>query len=132
MLTTFVQYALPFAFTVLVACVLTCLVSGIFLAVFRLRAINLAMRHPYLDHQAWDRYPLPVRLAILLDYFLRLVFPKSTYWIIGNANRLLAHVSPEDVPTRVKWPLIGFWGGCFVGIIAMVFLWILLLLTRAL
>ncbi|MYN13740.1 hypothetical protein GSY71_11395 [Pusillimonas sp. TS35] len=132
MLITFVHYALPFAFTLLVACVFTCLVSGIFLAMFRLRLINQAMQHPYLNHQAWDRYPFPIRLAILLDYFLRLTFPKSRFWIIGNANRLLAHVQPEKIPTRIKWPLLGLWGGCFVGIIAMVALWILLLLAGTL
>jgi hypothetical protein len=70
-------------------------------------------------------------MAILLDYFLRLAFPNSNFWIIGNANRLLRHIDPADVPTRIKWPLFGLWGGCFVGIAAMILMWILILTTMA-
>lgn len=130
-MSTFIYFALPFTFTLLVACALTCLVSGIVLVFLRRRATNEAMRHPYLDHQAWDRYPLPIRMAIMLDYFLRLCFPTSQFWIAGNANRLLAHVDPKEIPTRIKWPLIGFWGGCFVGIIAMLLLWTFIFITMA-
>src|SRR5690554_2666435 len=131
MLTTFIQYALPLAFTIMVACVLTCLVSGLVLFLFRRRATNEALRHPYLDHQAWDRYPLPIRLAIMMDYFFRLSFPNTQFWVIGNANRLLSHVNPAEISSRIKWPLIGLWGGCFVGIIAMMLLWVFILLTMA-
>jgi|GEM_PF-165250 len=125
------QYALAFAFTLLVACALTCLASGLFLMFGRIRPTNQVLRHPYLDKNPWDRYPMAIRMAILLDYFLRLTFPKSTFWIIGNANRLLRHIDPAEVPTRIKWPLIGLWGGCFVGIIALILLWILILITMA-
>ncbi|HEY9573744.1 MAG TPA: hypothetical protein VIR76_11565 [Pusillimonas sp.] len=131
MFETFAFYALPFTFTLLVACALTCLACGIFLLLFRIRATNEAMRHPYLDKHPWERYPLSIRAAIFMDYFLRIAFPKSSFWIIGQANRLLAHVQPDDVPSRIKWPLIGFWGGCFMGIAAMLVLWALILLTMA-
>ncbi|NYT63024.1 hypothetical protein H0A66_11935 [Alcaligenaceae bacterium] len=125
----FVFYALPFAFTLLVACALTSLVSGLMLFLFRLRKTNEVLRHPYLKQHPWERYPLSIRTAILLDYFLRLCFPNSTFWIFGQANRLLPHVTPTEVPSRIKWPLIGLWSGCFVGIFAMLLLWGLILLT---
>lgn len=131
MLTTFIQFTLPLAFSLLVVCVITCLVSGLILVFLRRRAINEALRHPYLDLQAWERYPFPMRLAITLDYFLRLNFPNSTFWIAGNANRLLSHVEPNKIPTRIKWPLLGFWGGCFMGIAAMILLWIFIFLKMA-
>lgn len=128
MLTNFAYYALPFLFTVLVACALTTLVSGLYLWLFRIQITNNTLRHPYLDHQAWDRYPLPLKIAMLLDYFLRLAFPSSQFWIIGHANRLLSHVDRSKVPTTVKWPLMGLWGGCFIGIVAMLAVWVVLLL----
>lgn len=129
MFDTFVLYALPFSFTLLVACALTSLVSGLVLLLFRLRKTNEVLRHPYLKQHPWERYPLSIRATILLDYFLRLCFPKSKFWIAGQANLLLAHIQPAEVSTRIKWPLIGFWGGCFVGLIAMLLLWGLILLT---
>ena len=63
----------------------------------------------------------------VLDYFLRLAFPKSNAWLAGHANKLLRHVDPDDIPTDVKWPIIGLWGGCAVGMVAMLTLWILLM-----
>ncbi|TKR54081.1 hypothetical protein D7I39_16860 [Allopusillimonas ginsengisoli] len=128
MLTNFAYYALPFLFTVLIACALTTLVSGLYLWLFRIQITNNTLRHPYLDHQPWDRYPFPLKIAMLLDYFLRLAFPSSHFWIVGHANRLLAHVDRSTVPTAIKWPLIGLWGGCFIGIVAMLAVWGVLLL----
>jgi len=61
-----------------------------------------------------------------MDYFLRLAFPGSRFWVLGEANRLMAHIDPKKIPNRIKWPLIGLWGGCFVGIVAMVMIWTLL------
>lgn len=129
MFTTFVFFALPFVFTLFVACALTVVVSGIVLWIFRARPTNQALQHPYLKQQSWERYPLSIRASIFMDYFFRLCFPNTTFWIVGQANRLLAHIQPSEVSTRIKWPLIGFWGGCFLGLVAMVTLWALLLLT---
>jgi len=126
---TFLLYALPLAFTLLVACALTSIVSGLVLLLFRLRVTNQTLRHPYLARRPWERYPLTIKATILLDYFLRLSFPGRKFWVIGEANRLLAHVHPGEVSSRIKWPLIGFWGGCFVGLAAMLALWVLILLT---
>ncbi|MBB5213602.1 hypothetical protein [Parapusillimonas granuli] len=129
MFDAFLFYALPFSFTLLVACALASIVSLAVLVLFRLRETNQALRHPYLDQRPWERYPLSIKAAILLDYFLRLAFPKSGFWIAGQANHLLRHVRPADVPTRIKWPLVGLWAGCFVGLAAMVVLWIIVLIT---
>ena len=62
----------------------------------------------------------------MLDYFFRLMFPGTRFWLIGNANRLLAHVDPKQVPLSLKWPVVGFWGACWLGLIAMIALWTLL------
>lgn len=127
MFDTFLFYALPLAFTILVICALTSLVSGLDLLLFKLRKTNQLLRHPYLKQQPFDRYPITIRAAILMDYFFRLSFPGYRFWIIGQANRLLAHVDPGEIPTTVKWPLVGLWGGCFIGLIAMLAVWTLLL-----
>lgn len=128
MLDTIVTYLLPLSFTVLVACVLTCLVSGLFLYM-NIRRINLALRHPYLKQYPWEKLPATVKLTITLDYFLRLSFPRSKWWVIGQANRILSEVEPTEVSMRLRWPIVGFWGGCFVGILAMLVLWLMILLT---
>ncbi len=126
MFDTFTYYALPFAFSLFIACGFASLISGIYLIVFKLRLTNQTLQHPYLKQQAFERYPIPIRSAILLDYFFRLAFPNSQFWLIGNANRLLRHIKPDDVPTAIKWPLMGLWGGVFIGIAAMVVVWVLI------
>lgn len=128
MLETVVTYLLPFSFTILVACVLVCAVSGLSLYM-NIRRINLAMRHPYLNRYRWDQLPFTVKLTITLDYFLRLTFPRSKWWVFGEANRVLADLDPTDISVRLRWPVVGFWGGCFIGIAAMLVLWATILLT---
>jgi len=129
MLPDALRFFLPIAFTLFVACALSTLTSGLVLWLFKLRRLNQMMQHPYLQHRPWERLPLNARAMILLDYFLRLAFPHKTGWIMKDANRLLAHVSPSDVPGSLKWPLYGLWVGCGVGLIAMLALWVLLLLV---
>src|SRR5690606_24506540 len=85
MLETIIYFVLPFSFTLMVACALTVLVSALVLY-FRVRFINLNLQHPYLKQQTWERYPFSIKATILLDYFLRLSFPKSKFWIAGQAN----------------------------------------------
>ncbi len=128
MLESVVTYLLPLSFTVLVACVLTCLVSALFLYL-NIRQINAAMRHPYLKKYRWEQMPATAKLTITLDYFLRLSFPRGKWWVFGEANRLLAEIEPTDVSMRLRWPVVGFWGGCFLGIIALLVLWLMILLT---
>jgi len=128
MLETVVTYLLPLSFTILVACVLTCLVSALFMYL-NMRRINLALRHPYLEKYRWEQLPANLKLTVTLDYFLRLTFPRSKWWVIGEANRMLADLDPTEVSMRLRWPIVGFWGGCFLGIIAMAVLWLTILLT---
>lgn len=128
MLENIVTYLLPFSFTVLVACILACVVSGLFLYL-NIRRINAAMRHPYLKQYRWEQLPFTVKLTVTLDYFLRLSFPRSKWWVFGQANKMLAETEPTDISIRLRWPVVGFWGGCFLGIVAMLVLWTSILLT---
>ncbi len=128
MLETVVTYLLPFSFTILVACVLTCLVSALFLYL-NIRRINGVMRHPYLKQYRWEQLPATVKLTMTLDYFLRLSFPRAKWWIFGHANEMLKEVEPTDISIRLRWPVVGFWGGCFLGICALLVLWLMILLT---
>jgi len=130
MLESVTFYLLPFSFTVLVACILTCLVSALFLYL-NIRRINQALRHPYLKQYRWEQLPATLKLSVTLDYFLRLSFPRGKWWVVGQANRLLSEVEPTDISLRLRWPVVGFWGGCFLGIIAMLVLWTMILLTMA-
>jgi len=125
---TLPAYILSFSFTALVACIMACLVSALFLYL-NIRRVNQAMRHPYLKKYRWEQLPATVKLTITLDYFLRLTFPRSKWWVFGQANNLLAEVEPTEISMRLRWPVVGFWGGVFIGIIAMLILWLALLLT---
>jgi len=115
--------ALRVSFSLFVACAVVCLVSAAYLYLFKLRRANEIMQHPYLARAPYDRLPLSLKLAILLDYFLRISFPTSNFWLAGHANEVLAHVNPKHVPTDIKWPLIGLWGGCLLGLPAMLAVW---------
>lgn len=122
-----IPYILSFSFTILVACVMCFLASALFMYL-NMRRINQAMRHPYLDKYRWEQLPSTVKLTVTLDYFLRMTFPRAKRWYFGQVNRLLAHVEPTEISMRLRWPVVGFWGGVFVGIISMLVLWMALLL----
>ena len=96
--------ALALAFSLFVLCFVTCSISGIVLFFFKAKQINARLKHPYLEHRAFNQYPLAIQAAIMLDYFFRLMFPGTRFWLVGNANRLLAHVDPKQVPLSLKWP----------------------------
>ena len=119
--------ALVYCFSLFIACSFVFFISGAYLLLFKIDQANKLFRHPYLDQRSFKQYPLNIRSMIVLDYFIRLTFPKSTVWIAGNANQLLKHVDPAKIPMDVKWPIIGLWGGCAVGMVAKLSLWILLL-----
>jgi len=124
----YLSYALHFSFSAFVACTAVFLIAGAYLMLFKLRKANAVFKHPYLEKTPYQRYPLSIRMGILLDYFLRLAFPNSRTWLAGHANRLLAHVDPTKVPTDVRWPILGFWSACLAGLVAMIVLWSLLLM----
>lgn len=116
------------SFSLFVPCFITFSLCGLALFFFKREQINAELRHPYLQYRPFKRYPLSIQAAIMLDYFFRLMFPHSRFWLIGHANDLLAHIDPKKTPLAPKWPIIGFWGACWLGLIAMIVLWTLLLL----
>lgn len=121
--------ALVFSFSLFIACSFVFFISGAYLLLFKIDKANQLFKHPYLVQRSFRQHPLNLRLTIVLDYFLRLAFPNSNSWMAGNANQLLKHVDPDNIPTDVKWPIIGLWGGCAVGMVAMLTLWILLMVS---
>jgi hypothetical protein len=123
--------ALRIAFSLFVACMCANVFSGLMLFFFKTARVNAVLKHPYLQHRAFRQYAFSVRATITLDYFLRLAFPGGKFWaVVQQANRLLAHVQPANVPFDVKWPVLGFWGSCLLGLPALIALWSLLLLGR--
>jgi hypothetical protein len=119
--------ALVTSFSLFIACVFAFFIAGGYLLLFKIKKANHLFKHPYLEGRAYSQYPLNLRMEILLDYFIRLVFPKSTVWLAANSNRLLAHVNPKAIPMDVKWPIVGLWGSCLIGTPVMVILWIILM-----
>lgn len=123
-----IAYVFTFSFSLLVACFSAAAISA--LAVWLThRRINTFFKHPFLEHRAFHQYPLAIQASIMLDYFLRIVFPRSTWSLLGHANRMLKHIDPRDIPLSVKWPVVGLWGGCFVGLLAMVVVWTSMLIA---
>ena len=121
-------YILPIVFWLFVACFVSACVSALTLLLFTLRKTNEAFQHPYLKEQPFERYSFSIRLSMIMDYFFRICFPHSQFWLVGQANRLLAHVDPQKIPTRLKWPVVGLWGGCYVGLVTIIVLWAMLLM----
>ena len=111
----------------LLACMLCTVFALLFIFMHQIKRINDVMQHPYLHTIPWHRLTLGNKTGILLDYFFRLFFPNAKKGIRGNANQLLAHVNPSEVPTSVKLPILALWGGCFLGILLMIILWVLIL-----
>ena len=103
----YLSVALQFSFTLFVICTFTFFISGAYLLLFKIRYANDLFKHPYLLERSFSQYSWSIKMTIVLDYFLRISFPKSKSWIAGNANELLKHVDPQDIPTNVKWPIVG-------------------------
>lgn len=121
-------FALPIVFCLFITCFLASLLSGLTILLFTLRKTNELFQHPYLKQQPFERYSLPMRLSMFMDYFFRICFPNTRVWLIGQANQMLSHVDPSRIPARIKWPVVGLWGGCYVGLLAIAALWTLLLM----
>ncbi|CAM3847315.1 hypothetical protein BOBR111200_12120 [Bordetella bronchialis] len=122
--------ALTTAFNIFVACFFVAAVSLITIWFFKLDRINDVLRHPLLQHRPFRQFPRAIQAGIFLDYFLRLLFPRARKGLFGQANRNLAHVDPARVPMDVKWPIMGLWAGCWIGLAAMITVWTLLLLRH--
>jgi hypothetical protein len=120
---------LSVVFTLLIACLLVTLLSFLYLFLHAISKTNHVLQHPFLQTIPWNRLTLSNKTGILLDYFLRLFFPKSSWSLAKNANQLLAHVNPEKVPLSIKLPILGLWGGCLLGSMTMLVLWVLILVV---
>ncbi len=119
-----------FVFSLFALCFITCTICGLVLFFWKSQRVNSVLKHPLLEHRPFRQYSFSIQAAIFLDYFLRLAFPRAKRWVAGYANYQLKHVDPKQVPLDVKWPIIGFWGSCWIGLIAMIALWAMLLLGR--
>ncbi|MDN4015583.1 hypothetical protein [Zwartia panacis] len=122
------SHALVLTFTFFITCSFVFFISGAYLWFFKIDEVNARFKHPYLRERRFADLPISIRLTITLDYFLRILFHKSTASFASNANRLLSHVDPINLPMSVRWPIVGMWGSCAVGLIAMLGLWALLII----
>ena len=122
------SHALVLTFTFFITCTFVFFISGAYLWFFKIYEVNARFKHPYLRERRFSDLPISIRLTITLDYFLRILFHKSKASFASNANRLLSHVDPVDLPMSVRWPIVGMWGSCAVGLIAMLGLWALLII----
>jgi hypothetical protein len=122
------SHALVLTFTFFVTCSFVFFISGVYLWFFKIDEVNARFKHPYLRERRFEDLPISIRLTITLDYFIRILFYKSTASFTSNANRLLSHVDPVKLPMSVRWPIVGLWGSCAVGVVAMLGLWALLIL----
>ena len=120
--------ALVLTFTFFITCSFVFFISGGYLFLYKINEVNARFKHPYLRQRKFAQLPMSIRLTITLDYFLRILFHKSKSSFAENANRLLAHVDPAALPMSVRWPIVGLWGSCVVGLIAMLGLWALLII----
>ncbi len=119
--------ALVLTFTFFITCSFVFFISGAYLFFYKINEVNARFKHPYLRERKFSQLPMSIRLTITLDYFLRILFNKSNSGFASNANRLLAHVDPTALPMSVRWPIVGLWGSCAVGLVAMLGLWALLI-----
>jgi len=122
------SHALVLTFTFFVTCSFVFFISGAYLWFFKIDEVNARFKHPYLKERRFEDLPISIRLTITLDYCLRILFYKSTASFTSNANRLLSHVDPVNLPMSVRWPIVGMWGSCAVGVVAMLGLWALLII----
>lgn len=121
------SHALVISFTFFITCSFVFFISGAYLFLYKINEVNSRFKHPYLRERRFSQLPMGIRLTITLDYFLRIVFTTSTSSFASNANRLLTHVDPKQLPLSVRWPIVGLWGSCAVGVVAMLSLWVLLI-----
>ncbi|MFY9136171.1 hypothetical protein [Zwartia sp.] len=122
------SHALVLTFTFFITCSFVFFISGAYLWFYKINEVNHRFKHPYLRERRFADLPISIRLTITLDYFLRILFHKSNASFASNANRLLSHVDPVNLPMSVRWPIVGLWGSCAVGLVAMLGLWALLIM----
>jgi hypothetical protein len=124
----YIAVALTFSFSLFITCSFVFVISGVYLFLFKIKEANQLYKHPYLREKKFNQFTISIRLTIVLDYFLRTLFSRTNLWFAKNANQLLSHVDPKEIPMSVRWPIVGLWGSCAVGVVAMLGLWALLIL----
>lgn len=110
-------------FGIFLLCFAVCTVCGLLLFFINRDRVNEVLQHPYLQYKPFRQLPFTIRATILLDYFLHIVFPKRRFWVIGQANYLLQHVDPRQMPAGIRRLILAFWGSCWLGLIDMTILW---------
>jgi hypothetical protein len=124
----YIAVALTFSFSLFIACSFVFVISGVYLFLFKIKEANQLYKHPYLREKNFNQFTISIRLTIVLDYFLRTLFSRNNLWFAKNANQLLSHVDPKELPMSVRWPIVGLWGSCIIGLVSMVTLWATLIL----
>lgn len=119
---------LTFSFSLFITCTFVFVISGVYLLMFKIKQANQLYQHPYLREKNFNQFSISIRLTIILDYFLRTLFSRTNLWFAKNANQLLSHVDPKEIPTSVRWPIVGLWGSCMIGLVAMLTLWAALIM----
>jgi hypothetical protein len=118
-----IAVVLTFSFTLFITCSFVFVISSVYLLMFKIKQANELFKHPYLREKKFNQFSISIRLTIILDYFLRILFSRTNLWFAKNANQLLSHVDPKEIPMSVRWPIVGLWGSCMIGLVAMVTLW---------
>lgn len=121
-------YLTSASFAIMMAAFVMVLVSGTVAFFLQWRRINEAYKHPLLQVRDFKQFPFSLQAAIYLDYFFRLAFPSVRKGMVGHANEMLKHVNPRKLDFQVRWPIAGLYGGCLIGLVAMICFWILLAL----
>ncbi|OZI54403.1 hypothetical protein [Bordetella genomosp. 4] len=121
---------LAYAFSLVTLCFIVCTICGILLFFVQTDRINATLKHPLLKHGSFRQFPLVIKTSIFQDYFFRLAFPGFNFGLFAHANKQLSHVEPRRVPFSVKIPIVGFWASCWVGLVAMIAVWVILFLYR--
>jgi hypothetical protein len=124
----YIAVALTFSFSLFITCSFVFVISGVYLFLFKIKEANQLYKHPYLREKKFNQFTISIRLTIVLDYFLRPLFSRTNLWFAKNANQLLSHVDPKEIPMSVRWPIVGLWGSCIIGLVSMVTLWATLIL----
>lgn len=123
-----ISVALTFSFSLFITCSFVFVISAAYLFLFKIKEANKLYKHPYLREKSFSQFTISIRLTIILDYFLRTLFSRTKLWFAKNANQLLSHVDPKEIPMSVRWPIVGLWGSCIIGLVSMVTLWATLIL----
>jgi hypothetical protein len=123
-----IAVALTFSFSFFITCSFVFVISAAYLFLFKIKEANKLYKHPYLREKSFSQFTISIRLTIILDYFLRTLFSRTNLWFAKNANQLLSHVDPKEIPMSVRWPIVGLWGSCIIGLVSMVTLWATLIL----